>query len=619
MWKCKPWGWLWGLPLLALLWLLVFFGERRNIEADLAERVTTRLEDAGLDWAKAEFTGRDGVLSGTAGGIKEQDDAIALAEKTFGVRIVTEDMDVVRTVSPYTWSARKEGLELVLNGYVPGREQRKAVLTMAKSQFPNFDIVDNMEVATGVPDRRTFMETVGFGLKQLSGFNYGSVSLRDRDFSIEGLTKDASTYKALRRALRNELPLDARLASNRVKAPKSRVPFASPFSWSAVKKGKTVRLTGHVFSKRQRRNIVAEAKRALPGYRIIDNMSIARGVPTESQWRRATKFALKQLARLESGSVRLSDIFYSIEGHVAKASDGGKIEDELADLPQAFRLDKKEIIVPKISPYIFRADYHANRVTLSGHVPDAKTRREAKAGARRYFPDAYIIDELETGPGAPDNWDQAITTALSQLARLEDGSSMIWNTEVEMRGKATSAERRDDIRSRMKGDIPSGYVFFDEIRVPKPVVREPEVFEQPPEVTEYREDDIDSDAPLESDVCQSYLNSILAGESIHFAPASAKFREDSFPVLTRLAHTAKRCPDTRIEIAGHTDSDGSRKFNEFLSLRRARSVVKFLVDKGVRKDRLSAIGYGEARPLVPNTSKANKARNRRIEFTVRKF
>ncbi len=48
MWKCKPYVLLWGLPLLALLWLLVFFGERRNIEADLSERVTTRLEDANI-------------------------------------------------------------------------------------------------------------------------------------------------------------------------------------------------------------------------------------------------------------------------------------------------------------------------------------------------------------------------------------------------------------------------------------------------------------------------------------------------------------------------------------------------------------------------------------------
>ena len=620
MWKCNPFGWLWGLPLLALLWLLVYFGERRNIEADLSERVAIVLEDAGLGWAKADFTGRDGVLRGTATGIKAQDDAIALAEKTWGVRIVAEDMDVVRTASPYTWSARKEGVELVLEGFVPSREDRKAVLTMAKSQFPGFDIIDNMEIASGEPDRRTFMETVGFGLKQLTGFNYGEVSLSDRKFNITGLSKDVASYKALREALREELPLDTRLATNRVKKPENTTPFASPFTWTAIKEDKRLRLSGYVFSKRQKANIVAEAKKAMRGFKIIDNMEIARGVPTAPQWDRATTYGLLQLAKLERGTVNLRNLSYSIKGHAANASDYADVEKKLAQLPRSFRLDENEITLPKIDPYIFRADYHSRRLTLSGNVPDKQTRRDIKAHAKRQFPKALVLDKMEVGPGAPTDWERVTNSSLSQLARLKDGSTMIWNTEIEMRGQATSAERRDDIRDRMKGDIPSNYQFFDEIRVPEPVEREePEVFEDQPEITEYREDDFVSEGRLEKDVCQSYLNSILAGESIQFAPASAKFRKDSFPVLTRLAHTANRCPDTRIEIAGHTDSDGSHKFNEFLSLRRARSVVKYLTDKGVTKDRLSAIGYGESKPIVPNNNNANKAKNRRIEFSVKEF
>ncbi len=558
MWKCKPFGWLWGLPLLALLWLLVFFGERRNIEADLSERVTTTLEDAGLGWARVDFSGRDGILTGTARGVKEQDDAVALAEKTWGVRVITEDTDLVRTASPYVWSARKEGSRLVLDGFVPGRKDRKAVLTMARSQFPGFDIVDNMEIASGEQDHRTFMETVGFGLKQLSGFNFGTVSLRDQNFSIEGLTKDAGTYQNVRQALREEMPLDMRLASNRVRAPEVVTPFVSPFFWSAIKKDNALRLSGYVFSKKQKEAIVAAARRKMPDIDIIDNMEIGRGVPTAPQWKRATAHALDQLAILQSGSVQLSDLDYLISGHAANINDFKDVERSLtkAGLPRSFRLEKKQITVPRIDPYIWRADYHASRLTLSGNVPDEKTRREIKRQAKRFFPKTYILDKMETGPGAPPDWTRAAASSLAQLARLENGSAMLWNSEIEMRGEASSAERRDDINERMKKDIPSSYRFFEEIRVPKPVVKEPEVFEELPPVTQYRQDDLDSDEPLSRDVCQSYLNSILAGESIHFAPASAKFREDSFPVLTRLAHTAKRCPDTRIEIAGHTDSDG---------------------------------------------------------------
>ena len=619
MWKCKPFGWLWGLPLLALLWLLVYFGERRNIEADLGERVTTTLADAGLAWAKAECIGRDCVLTGTAGGAKEQDDAIALAEKTWGVRIVAEDMDVVRTASPYSWSARKEDNQLILDGFVPSRKDRKAVLTMAKSQFPGFKIVDNMEIASGEPDHRAFMETVGFGLKQLSTFKFGRVGLSDRNFSIEGQARDKASLRVINEALREELPLDMQVASKRIKAPENIILLASPFLWSATKQDKTLRLSGHVHSDAAKAQIVAAAKRAMPDHKIIDNLQVARGTPTTSQWKSITAFGLSQLARLEFGSVNLSDFDYSIKGNAANASDYSKITGELSNLPRSFSLAENGVTVPKIEPYVWRADFHAGRVTLSGNVPDKRSRRDIKTQAKRHFPRADIIDRMEVGPGAPSNWSRVTNSSLSQLARLEKGNTTIWNTEIELRGQATSADRKSDIIDRMKGDIPSDYQFFEEIKVPEPIAKVPEVFEDQPEITEYREDDLISQERLGSTECQSYLDSILAGERILFAPASAKFREGSFPVLTRLAHTANRCPETRIEIAGHTDSDGSRKFNEFLSLRRARSVVKYLAEKGVTKDRLSAIGYGEARPIVPNTNDENKAKNRRIEFKVKDF
>jgi len=619
MWKCKPVGWLYGLPLLALLWLLVVFGERHNVEADLAQRVNTTLEDAGLGWAKVNFSGRDGVLTGRADGVKGQDDAIALVEKTWGVGTITEDMDVLRTASPYSWSARKEENELVLNGFVPSRKDRKAVMNMARAQFPELKIRDNMEIASGEPDHRTFMETVGFGLKQLSVFKYGRVGLRDRNFSIEGLTKDAESFSNIKKALREELPIDMRLSLKRVKAPEIVIPRVSPFLWSAKKDGNLLRLTGHVHSEQERADILENAKRAMPGLKIIDNMEIARGKPTPRQWEDGTSYALSQLAKLDKGTVTLRNLDYSIEGAASNSSSHSDVEEGLEKLPRGFRLDEKKLTAPKISPYIWRADYHSKRLTLSGHVPDKKTRRTIKAQAKRSFPRATILDKMKVGRGAPDNWSRVTSSSLSQLSRLDDGSAMIWNTEIEMRGRATSARRRVDIQERMKDDIPSGYQFFDEIRVPEPVRKVPETFEQLPEITQYREDAYESSEPLQRDDCQSYLNSLLAGQRIHFATASASFEKDSYGVLPKLAHTAGRCPETRIEIQGHTDSDGSRKFNEFLSLRRARSVVKYLIENGISKDRLSAIGYGEAKPVAPNDSADNKAKNRRIEFKVKDF
>ena len=77
-------------------------------------------------------------------------------------------------------------------------------------------------------------------------------------------------------------------------------------------------------------------------------------------------------------------------------------------------------------------------------------------------------------------------------------------------------------------------------------------------------------------------------------------------------------PQLKIEIDGHTDSRGSDAYNLGLSRRRAAAVRVYLLDHfpHLRPEQLTTKGYGESKPLVPNTSPANMAQNRRVEFTV---
>lgn len=76
-------------------------------------------------------------------------------------------------------------------------------------------------------------------------------------------------------------------------------------------------------------------------------------------------------------------------------------------------------------------------------------------------------------------------------------------------------------------------------------------------------------------------------------------------------------PTIRVEIQGHTDSDGSDAYNQKLSEQRAMSVVSYLVQNyGVVMTRLTAIGYGEAQPVAGNDTPEGKAMNRRVEFVV---
>lgn len=75
-------------------------------------------------------------------------------------------------------------------------------------------------------------------------------------------------------------------------------------------------------------------------------------------------------------------------------------------------------------------------------------------------------------------------------------------------------------------------------------------------------------------------------------------------------------PQVKVRIEGHTDSNGTAADNLALSRARAKAVLDYLVKQGVAADRLTAQGYGESRPARPNTSEANQAVNRRVEFIV---
>jgi outer membrane protein OmpA-like peptidoglycan-associated protein len=73
-----------------------------------------------------------------------------------------------------------------------------------------------------------------------------------------------------------------------------------------------------------------------------------------------------------------------------------------------------------------------------------------------------------------------------------------------------------------------------------------------------------------------------------------------------------------IEISGHTDNKGSDDYNATLSQGRSEAVVNYVISQGVDSYRLSAHGYGEAKPIDTNDSDEGRANNRRVEFTVMK-
>ncbi len=117
--------------------------------------------------------------------------------------------------------------------------------------------------------------------------------------------------------------------------------------------------------------------------------------------------------------------------------------------------------------------------------------------------------------------------------------------------------------------------------------------------------------------CEDDVKRTVEDGGIQFSTNSAEIDAASYVTLDKVVEAIKACGDLDIEIAGHTDSSGSDAVNQRISDARAASVKTYLVGKGVSADRLTSVGYGETKPLVANTSRANRAKNRRIEFIAR--
>jgi outer membrane protein OmpA-like peptidoglycan-associated protein/Tol biopolymer transport system component len=104
--------------------------------------------------------------------------------------------------------------------------------------------------------------------------------------------------------------------------------------------------------------------------------------------------------------------------------------------------------------------------------------------------------------------------------------------------------------------------------------------------------------------------------NIFFDFDKASLRPESSLELERLYQLLVDIPTLKIEVSGHTDNKGSAEYNKELSGKRAQSVVDYLIQKGIKEDRLKSAGYGFERPMATNDTDQGRQLNRRTEFEI---
>ncbi len=103
--------------------------------------------------------------------------------------------------------------------------------------------------------------------------------------------------------------------------------------------------------------------------------------------------------------------------------------------------------------------------------------------------------------------------------------------------------------------------------------------------------------------------------NLRFDFDKAEIKLEYYSIIDEVVSVMKMNPLMDILIEGHTDSVGSDDYNQKLSERRSQSVKKYLVSKGVESQRMTAMGFGESRPIASNESEEGRSKNRRVELT----
>ena len=563
--------------------------------------------EARLDGLGLAVTGEAADVAGYSG-IK----AALATQIPRGVRLIEEKV-TLPVVKPYTWSAKLTAGQLMLGGLVPGETAQKELFAIAKSAFPKIAVVDSMRFADGAVDG--WSTAAHAATRELARLEDGSAAeIRDNQLTVTGLAADEAAADAAKKGIRAALPASYRFV-DQIRFRDVAIKPISPYATSATLENGVVVLSGYAPGPAAITAAGDAAKLRFPDRRIDNRLQNGAGAP--DGWQRCLDGGLLGLARLGNGRLQMTDRRLDM---AATTEDENLAEAVPRDVKAAVRNDcesnvRVDILASAEPDLTWRAVYSGRDVLLEGDVPSATVKANLVQSASRLFPGVPIADRMRIVDSRTKGWPKTAEGGLKMLAGLKNGEVTLMKQQLSVQGEARDAQALTGVREQISRELGPGYAGREQVTVtavavaPVPVVPPPVKIE-PVKVEPPRID-------LAVQQCQDGLKSVASEGVIQFERASADITRSSFATLDKLAVVARACPKAKIEIEGHTDAEGTPERNQKLSDRRAQSVVSYLERGGVDAEKLKAIGYGETRPLVPNDNAVNRAKNRRIEFTVK--
>ncbi|OJY32208.1 MAG: hypothetical protein BGP11_02225 [Rhodobacterales bacterium 65-51] len=594
-----------GVVSIVIAWTAAMLIENRTEAA-----VRSQLLTAGMTWTHVRTTGLQVRLSGEAPNEAARFRAVNLVGAVVDSSRVRDRMSVapVRAIEAPRFSVEMlrntDGLSVIgllpasvrLNPADPEPEAADQLLRDEVSAIAGDLPVSDMLETAAFPAPERWSEALAFGTEALKLLPRSKISVAADRVAVTAISDSDAQKRRLETELAKIRPAGLEVVVE-ISAPR---PVLTPFTLRFIKDAEGARFDACSADTDRARDRILRAGTAA-GVQGTSICTVGLGVPTPS-WAEAVEAGIKAVEALGGGSITFSDADVTLlaEPGASQATFDQVVGELQTALPAVFSL--KSTLPPKPDakaqgPAEFTATLSPEgRVQLRGRLTDALLKSAVDSYARARFGADQVYTATRFDEDLPDGWPVRVLAGLEALAELHDGRLTVRADTVDLTGVSGNQGSRARVSQILSGKLGQGQPFRVNVRY---------------------DEALDPFAALPSpQECAAELNKAVATSKINFAPGSAEIDGPTGETMEALAKILLGCPVMKLEIAGHTDAQGSTEGNLALSQARAEAVLLALQGRRVDISGMVAKGYGEGLPIADNGTEEGREANRRIEFTL---
>jgi len=591
--------------LAAALSVLVAVKAANVIEKRSQGAVKTALLLAGDDWAKVDVDGLQVILTGTALSEAQRFHALSAARSVVDAERVIDRIEVADAlkIPPPEFSIEilrnRKGISLI--GLAPQGTDRAALAGEISQLAGGAEVTDMLDTAA-YPAPEGWEEALAFGIEALKRLKSTKISIAPGRVSVIATAETPTGKRRLEESLAAAAP-DGLALDLSISAPR---PVITPFTLRFLIDEKGARFDACAAdSAESKERILAAAREA--GLSGGGNCTIGIGAPSP-RWGDAAVSGIRALAALGGGSLTISDRDVSLIARDDTSPSqfeavSGRLEADLPEsftlhavLPQPVKVDGTGADTGEGPPEFVATRSPEGLVQLKGRLADERLRKAVNSFAHAHFGIENVDSATRLDPDLPSGWPVRVLAGLEALSKLNNGAVVIQPDFAQVRGISGNPEARAEISRLLSDKLGAGANFEIDVKYRKRL-------------------DPKANLPTPEE-CAASINAVLKENKITFAPGSATIDPSAGKTLDRIAEILKKCEDVKMEIAGHTDSQGREEMNLNLSQARAEAVLTALMARRILTSGLVARGYGETRPIADNKTEEGREANRRIEFTL---